>query len=62
MTSRADKAANLEKAEQLVARAASTGADLVLLPEKWDAIGDHEQLVDAAEPLDGGQAVEAMPG
>ena len=60
MTSRADKAANLERAEQLVARAASTGADLVLLPEKWDLIGDHGQLVDAAEPLDGGQAVEAM--
>jgi deaminated glutathione amidase len=62
MTSRADKAANLEKAEQLVARAASTGADLVLLPEKWDVIGDHEQLLAAAESLDGGQAVEAMRG
>src|SRR5207302_10457978 len=62
MTSRADKAANLEKAERLVARAASTGADLVLLPEKWDAIGDHEQLLAAAEPLDGGSTVEVMRG
>jgi deaminated glutathione amidase len=60
MTSRADKVANLERAEQLVARAASTGADLVVLPEKWDTIGDHEQLVAAAEALEGGEAVEAM--
>ena len=41
MTSRADRAANLEKADRLVARAAATGADVVVLPEKWDAIGDH---------------------
>jgi predicted amidohydrolase len=33
MTSRADKAANLEKAERLVAQAAATGADVVVLPE-----------------------------
>jgi predicted amidohydrolase len=62
MTSRADKAANLAKAEQLVARAAATGADIVVLPEKWDAIGDHDQLHAAAEPLEGGQAAEAMRG
>jgi deaminated glutathione amidase len=60
MTSRADKAANLEKAERLVARGASTGADVVVLPEKWDAIGDHEQLLAAAAPLEGGDTVEAM--
>ena len=35
LTSRDDKAANIEKAEQLVARAAATGADVVVLPEKW---------------------------
>ena len=62
MTSRADTAVNLERAEQLVARAAATGADVVVLPEKWDAIGDHEQLLAAAEPLDGGRAVVAMRG
>jgi predicted amidohydrolase len=62
MTSRADKAANLAKAEQLVARAAATGADIVVLPEKWDAIGDHDQLHAAAEPLEGGQAAEVMRG
>ena len=40
MTSRADKSANLQKAERLVAQAAATGADVVVLPEKWNAIGD----------------------
>ncbi|MBW8742562.1 MAG: carbon-nitrogen hydrolase family protein [Acidobacteria bacterium] len=60
MTSRADKSANLETAERLVARAASTGADLVVLPEKWNAIGTPDELHAAAEPLEGGESVEAM--
>jgi predicted amidohydrolase len=60
MTSRADKAANLEKAETLVAKAAATGADVVLLPEKWNAIGTVDDLHSAAEPLEGGESVEAM--
>jgi deaminated glutathione amidase len=54
------KAENLERMEPLVARAAATGADLVLLPEKWNGLGSHEILVDVAEPLDGGETVEAM--
>jgi len=60
MTSRADKAANLETAERLVAQAASTGADVVVLPEKWNAIGDAVTLHGAAEPLEGGESVTAM--
>jgi predicted amidohydrolase len=60
LRSRDDKAANLEQAERLVARAAARGADIVLLPEKWNAIGDRDTLLDAAEPLAGGQSVEAM--
>jgi len=60
LTSRADKAANLERAERLVARAAATGADLVVLPEKWNAIGDAAVLHAAAEPIAGGESVEAM--
>jgi predicted amidohydrolase len=60
MTSRADKAANLESGERLVTQAASTGADVVVLPEKWNAIGGVEVLHAAAEPLDGGESVEAM--
>ena len=60
LTSRADKTENLEKVERLVARAAATGADVVVLPEKWNAIGDVDTLRAAAEPLDGGESVEAM--
>ena len=56
------KAENLERMEPLVARAAATGADLVLLPEKWNGLGSHEILLDVAEPLDGGETVEAMGG
>jgi deaminated glutathione amidase len=62
LTSRADKAANLERAERLVARAAATGADLVVLPEKWNAIGSAAELHAAAEPLEGGESAEAMAG
>jgi predicted amidohydrolase len=62
MTSGPDKAANLEKAEPLVARAAATGADVVVLPEKWNAIGDGDVLYAAAESLEGGETVELMAG
>jgi predicted amidohydrolase len=60
MTSGPERSANLEKAEKLVATAAATGADLVVLPEKWDAIGDADVLYAAAEPLEGSEAVRAM--
>ncbi len=53
MTSRADKSANLEKAERLVAQAAATGADVVVLPEKWNAIGDATVYHATAEPIEG---------
>ncbi len=54
------KADNIAKAETLVARAAATGADLVVLPEKWNAWGGPDVLRAAAEPLDGGETVVAM--
>src|SRR5947199_6753558 len=60
MTSRTDKAANLETAERLVAQAASTGADVVVLPEKWDVIGSAALLHENAEPIEGGTSVAAM--
>ena len=60
MTSRADKSANLETAERLVAKAAATGADVVVLPEKWNVIGDAAVYHATAEPLEGGESVAAM--
>jgi deaminated glutathione amidase len=60
MTSRRDKAANLERAAALVARAASTGADVVVLPEKWNLIGSADDYREAAEQLESGESVEAM--
>jgi len=60
MTTRDDKGANLENAERLVAEAAQTGAELVLLPEKWNYIGDVDGLRGAAEPIEGGESAEAM--
>jgi deaminated glutathione amidase len=55
LNARADKAANLEKADGLVRRAARDGAELVVLPEKWTAFGTGDDLRAAAEPL-GGEA------
>jgi deaminated glutathione amidase len=60
LTSRDDKAANLEAAERLVARAGSLGADLVVLPEKWNAIGNAETLHGEAESLEDGESIMAM--
>jgi predicted amidohydrolase len=57
-----DKAANLEKVEKLVARAAAGGADLVVLPEKWNAIGGPDVYRENAEPVEGGESFAAMSG
>ena len=60
LTSRDDKAANLGKADRLVREAAAAGAELVLLPEKWNAIGDADALHTNAESLHDGESVAAM--
>jgi deaminated glutathione amidase len=60
MTSRADKPANLETAERLVAQAAATGADVIVLPEKWNAIGNAQVYLENAEPIEGGESAAAM--
>jgi deaminated glutathione amidase len=44
---------NLETADRLVRDAAGRGAQLVILPEKWNMLASGEQMADAAEPLDG---------
>jgi deaminated glutathione amidase len=48
-----DQTANLAVADRLARAAAADGARLIVLPEKWTAIGSDEQLRAAAEPLDG---------
>jgi predicted amidohydrolase len=49
----ADQAANMADADRLTRAAAADGASLIVLPEKWTAMGAEEDLRAAAEPLDG---------
>lgn len=44
---------NREVADRLVRDAAARGAELVILPEKWNVLGSAEAMQAAAEPLDG---------
>jgi predicted amidohydrolase len=53
LNSTPDKERNLEAAERLVRAASADGAELVVLPEKWNVLGDAEVLAAGAEPLDG---------
>jgi predicted amidohydrolase len=53
LNSTADKARNLELAERLVRGAAGDGAALVVLPEKWNLLGDPATLLEGAEALEG---------
>lgn len=53
MNSNQDKQRNVATAERLVRAAAGDGCTLVVLPEKFNAIGTEAQLREAAEPLDG---------
>lgn len=48
-----DKERNVEVAERLVRDAAADGAELVVLPEKWNVLGTGEVLRAGAEPIDG---------
>ncbi len=56
LNSTADKAANLAAADRLTRAAAADGAILIVLPEKWTALGRDEDLRDAAEGLKGSAA------
>jgi predicted amidohydrolase len=44
---------NLERADRLVRDAASRGAELVVLPEKWTVLGTREHMAAGAQTLDG---------
>jgi predicted amidohydrolase len=49
----ADLAANMDDADRLTRAAAADGAQLIVLPEKWTAIGSEDDLRASAQPLDG---------
>jgi predicted amidohydrolase len=44
---------NLETADRLVRDAASQGAALVVLPEKWNLLAGGEEMAAGAQPVDG---------
>jgi predicted amidohydrolase len=53
LNSTADRDANIALADRLVRAAAADGASLIVLPEKWTSMGGREDLLAAAEPLEG---------
>ncbi len=53
LNSTEDKHRNLATADRLTRAAAADGADLVVLPEKWNVLGSHDAYRAGAEPLDG---------
>jgi predicted amidohydrolase len=53
LNSNADPAANLIVADRLTRAAAADGASLIVLPEKWTAMGTDDELRGAAQTLDG---------
>jgi predicted amidohydrolase len=53
LTATADVARNAATADRLVRAAADAGATLVVLPEKWVALGPGEVLKANAQPIDG---------
>jgi deaminated glutathione amidase len=53
LNSTEEKERNLASADRLTRAAAADGAELVVLPEKFNVIGTHEHYVEGAETLDG---------
>src|ERR687898_2149365 len=53
LNSTEDKVRNMATADRLTRAAAADGADLIVLPEKFNVLGEHEDYVAGAETLDG---------
>jgi predicted amidohydrolase len=53
LNSNENKERNLAAADELTRAAASDGAQLVVLPEKFNVLGTHEHYEEGAETLDG---------
>ncbi len=53
LNSTGDVDRNLHTADRLVREAAARGAELVVLPEKWNLLGSGEEMAAGAQPLDG---------
>jgi predicted amidohydrolase len=53
LNSTEDKNRNLEVADRLTRAAAADGAELIVLPEKFNVLGTREDYVTGAETLDG---------
>jgi deaminated glutathione amidase len=53
LNSTADPALNLARADRLTRAAAANGATLIVLPEKWTAMGSDEEQAAAAQTLEG---------
>jgi deaminated glutathione amidase len=53
LNSNADQSANLAAADVHLRAAAADGAELIVLPEKWMAMGSEQDLRASSQPLDG---------
>src|SRR5437763_15250906 len=53
LNSNEDKERNLAAADELTRAAAADGAQLIVLPEKFNVLGTHEHYEQGAEALDG---------
>ena len=53
LTATEDAARNLERADRLTRDAVARGAEVVVLPEKWNVLGREEAMARHAQALDG---------
>jgi predicted amidohydrolase len=57
LNSTEDKDRNLAAADRLTRAAAADGAELIVLPEKFNVLGTHEHYREGAEPIEGGRTI-----